>query len=109
MSWGSSCRRNSKRLRKCCFISRGPLALLKRTGVQKDGTIYQRSRYNLAPPLGEPGSKLSLPYALLVPNAVKMHSVGSQHHLLHEPLEIISLQIWDNLGTEPRSMRDNYI
>ncbi len=39
--------RNSKRLRKYRFISLGPLALLKRTGVQKDGMSYQRSRYNL--------------------------------------------------------------
>jgi len=50
------------------------------------------------PPLGEPGSKLSLPYALLVPNAVKMHSMGSQHHLLHEPLEIVSFQTWEQFG-----------
>ena len=33
----------------------------RRREVQKQETIYQRFRYNLAQPLGEPGSELSLP------------------------------------------------
>jgi hypothetical protein len=35
--------------------------IFRRREVQKQQTIYQRFQYNLAQPLGGPGSELSLP------------------------------------------------